>query len=57
MISVSWHLFYGWLEILLGMSSRENLQRLRRRTAPLVYLKFCAQIGGFSRATHDWSRE
>jgi len=27
MISVSWHLFYGWLEILLGMSSRENLQR------------------------------
>ena len=27
MISVSWHLFYGWLEILLGMSSRKNLQR------------------------------
>jgi len=26
------------------------------RTAPLVYLKFCARIGGFSWATHDWSR-
>ena len=27
MISVSWHLFCDWLEILLGLSSRENLQR------------------------------
>ena len=32
------------------------LTHMRRRTAPLVYLKFCAQISGFSWATHDWSR-
>ena len=32
------------------------LMHMRLRTAPLVYLKFCAQIGGFSWATHDWSR-
>jgi hypothetical protein len=32
------------------------LTHMRRRTAPLVYLKFCAQIGGFSWGTHDWSR-
>jgi len=32
------------------------LTHMRRRTAPLVYPKFCAQIGGFSWGTHDWSR-
>ena len=29
---------------------------MRSCTAPLEYFKFCAQIGGFSWATHDWSR-
>jgi len=32
------------------------LMHIRSRTAPLVYLKICVQIGGFSWATHDWSR-
>jgi len=29
---------------------------MRSRTAPLEYLRFCAQIVCFSWATHDWSR-
>jgi len=32
------------------------LTHMRSCTVPLVYFKFCARIGGFSRATHDWSR-
>jgi len=40
MISVSWHLFYGWLEILLGMSSRENLQRFLL-SSPSVWKMLC----------------
>jgi len=33
-----------------------HLMHMRSRTAPSVYLKFCARIGGFSWPTHDWSR-
>ena len=58
MISVSWHLFCGWLEILLGMSSRENLQHFLLSSPSvwknaLLVLDCTQSLACFSQQVHD----